>query len=136
MSFLNWRKFQVDFVPASYTANEVRQLMNVHAGMVIGAIFVRQITAYNGSGTDAILEFGDSGDPDRFMDAGEIDETTGGASGSFVRAIGASGGGYILYRNHLFTADDPIDVTFPANTAGTRNAGRTRFVIYWARSEA
>ena len=135
MSFLNWRKFQVDFVPTSYTSDETKQIMNVHAGMVIGPIFVRQITAYNGSGTDAILELGDS-DIDRYMDAGEIDETTGGSTGSFVRAIGASGGGYILYRNHLFTADDTIDVTFTANTAGTRNAGRTRFVIYWARSEA
>ena len=135
MSFLNWRKFQVDFVPASYTANETRQIMNVHAGMVIGPIFVRQITAYNGSGTDAILELGDS-DIDRFMDAGEIDETTGGSTGSFVRAAGASGGGYVLYRSHLFTEDDTIDVTFTANTAGTRTTGRTRFVIYWARSEA
>ena len=135
MSYLNWQKHSVDFVPTDYTADETLAIMNVHAGMVIGLITVRQITAFNGSGTDAIIELGDGGDIDRLMDAGEIDETTGGATGSFVRAAGAAAGGYVLYRNHLYTEDDTIDVTFTANTAGTRNAGRTRFTIYWARSE-
>ena len=133
MSFLNWKKETRIFEPADYTADEVRQLFNVAAGDLIGIIIARQIVAYNGSGTDAILEFGDSGDIDRFMDAGEIDETTGGATGSFVRCAGASGGGYVLYRNHLFTAEDTIDVIFTANTAGTRNAGRTEFTLYKAR---
>ena len=136
MSYLNWQKHEILWTPDDYTADSTELIMNVHAGYLIGPILVRQITAYNGSGTAAILELGDGGDIDRYMDAGEIDETTGGSTGSFVRAAGASGGGYVLYRNHLFTEDDTIDVTFTANTAGTRNAGATRFTIYWARVEA
>ena len=130
MSFLNWKKETRIFEPASYTVDETRQLFNVEIGDLIGVIIVRQIVAYNGSGTDAILELGDSGDIDRYMDAGEIDETT---TTSFVRAAGATGGGYVLNRNFLYTAQDTIDVVFTANTAGTRNAGRTEFTIYKAR---
>ena len=133
MSYLNWKAETRIFEPADYTADETRQLFNVEVSDLIGLIIVRQIVAYNGGGTDAVLELGDEGDIDRFMDAGEIDETTGGATGSFVRAIGATGGGYILYRNHLYIAQNTIDVVFTANTSGTRNAGRTEFTIYKAR---
>src|SRR3990167_109518 len=130
MSYLNWKAETRIFEPADYTADETRLLFNVEAGDLIGLIIVRQIVAYNGSGTDAVLELGDGDDIDRYMDAGEIDETT---ATSFVRAIGATGGTYILYRNFLYTEQDTIDVTFTANTAGTRNAGRTQFDIYKAR---
>src|SRR3990167_3515529 len=132
MQELEWKAETRLFTPADYTADETRQLFNVEAGDLIGLIIARQITAYNGSGTDAILELGDS-DIDRFMDAGEIEETTGGSTGSFVRCAGASGGGYVLYRNHLFTSVDTIDVTFTANTAGTRDAGDTEFTLYFTR---
>ena len=124
-----WEVNKFLFTPASYTANETKAIMNVAAGDLIGIILARQIVAYNGSGTDAILELGDD-DIDRFMDAGEIDETN---ATDFVRCAGASGGGYVLYRNHLFTAANTIDVTFTANTAGTRNAGSTEFTIYRMR---
>ena len=130
MSFLNWKKETRIFVPADYTVDETRQLFNVEIGDLIGLIIVRQLVAYNGSGTDAILEFGDGGDIDRYMDAGEIDETT---TTSFVRAQGAAGGGYVLYRNFLYTAQDTLDVVFTANTAGTRDAGQTEFTLYKAR---
>ena len=130
MPFQNWQEFRIIFTPTDYTADETKAIMNVHEGDLIGPIIARQIVAYNGSGTDAILELGDDGDIDRFMDAGEIDETT---TTSFVRCAGASGGGYVLYRNHLFTAANTIDVTFTANTAGTRNAGATEFTIYFTR---
>ena len=136
MSFLQWRKHERLFVPADYTANETKAIMNVHTGEVVGLIIARQITAYNGSGTDAILELGYGDNIDEFMDAGEIDETTGGSTGSLVRAAGAADGTYDTNRTFLFTADDTIDVTFTANTAGTRNAGATRFTIYTARTEA
>ena len=130
MAYLQWQKHIVTFEPADYTADETRAIMNVEAGDIIGLILVRNLVAYNGSGTDAILELGDSGDIDRFMDAGEVDETL---TTSWIRAAGASGGGYVLYRTHLYTAVDTVDVVFTANTAGTRNAGRTEFTIYKAR---
>ena len=133
MAFLEWRKHEILWTPDDYTADSTEQIMNVEAGDLIGIIIAKQITAYNGSGTDAIIELGDSGDIDRFMDAGEIDETTGGSTGSWVRCAGASGGGYVLYRNHLYTAADTIDVVFTANTAGTRTAGATEFTIFKAR---
>ena len=133
MSFVNWKIHKVLWTPDDYTANSVEAIMNVEIGDVIGPIFSRQITAYNGSGTDAIIELGDGGDIDRFLDGGEIDETTGGSTGSFVRAAGASGGGYVLYRTHLYSTADTIDVSFTANTAGTRDAGATEFIIWFAR---
>lgn len=133
MAFLNWTRHDILWTPDDYTANSTEAIMNVEIGDLIGLIIVRQITAYNGSGTDAILELGDGGDIDRYMDAGEIDEITGGSTGSFVRAAGATGGGYVLNRNYLYTAADTIDVVFTANTAGTRNAGATEFTIYKAR---
>ena len=129
MAYLQWQRHVVLFEPASYTANETKAIMNVAAGDMIGIILARQVEAYNGSGTDAILELGDD-DIDRFMDAGEIDETN---ATDFVRCAGASGGGYVLYRNHLFTAANTIDVTFTANTAGTRTTGQTEFTIYKAK---
>lgn len=133
MAYLNWKRHEVRFVPSDYTADETKAILSVEAGTMVGVVIARQLTAYNGSGTDAILELGDDGDIDRFMDAGEIDETTGGSTGSFVRCAGAANGGYVLYRTHLYTAANTIDVTFTANTAGTRNAGATEFVIYTAR---
>ena len=130
MSYLNFQKQIVTFQPTSYTANEVQAVMNVEAGDLIGLIIVRNLIAYDGSGTDAIVELGDGDDNDRFMDGGEVDETS---TTSWVRAIGATGGGYILYRTHLYTAQDTIDVNFTANTSGSRTVGRTEFTIYKAR---
>ena len=130
MSYLNWQKRSVLWTPDSYTANSVEAVFNVEVGDVVGLILCRTATVFNGSGTDAIFELGDSGDVDRFLDAGEIDETT---AGDFVRAIGATGGGYILYRTHLYTAADTIDVNFTANTAGTRTTGAIEITAYIAK---
>lgn len=130
MSFLNWRKFSVEWTPDSYTANSVEAVMNVHAGMLIGPIICRTQVAFDGSGTAAIFELGDGGDVDRFLDAGELDEET---AGNMVRAQGASGGGYVLYRSYLYTADDTIDVNFTAATGADGTVGRVLITIYWAR---
>src|SRR3972149_9934469 len=130
MPYLNWQKRAVLWTPDSYTADSVEAVFNVEAGDVVGLILCRTATVFNGSGTDAIFELGDSGDVDRFLDAGEIDETT---AGDFVRAIGATGGGYILYRTHLYTAADTIDVNFTANTAGARTPGATAITAFLAK---
>src|SRR3990172_2897698 len=130
MAFLNWQKRTVLYSPPSFTANSVDAVFNVEAGDCVGPIFVRTATVFNGSGTDAIFELGDSGDVDRFVDAGEIDETT---AGDFVRAIGASAGGYVDHRTHLYTAADTIDVNFTANTAGTRTTGTIEIIAYIAK---
>lgn len=127
---LEWERTRVNYRPPSYTANSVDPIMNVEAGDLVGLIIARTTVAFNGSGTDAIFELGDDGDPDRFLDGGEIDETT---AGSMARAIGASGGGYILYRNHLYTTANTIDVNFTANTSGTRNAGEVEITIWHTR---
>ena len=130
MPYLNWQKRSVLWTPDSYTADSVEAVFNVEAGDVVGLILCRTATVFNGSGTDAIFELGDSGDVDRFLDAGEIDETT---AGDFVRAIGATGGGYVLYRTHLYTAADTIDVNFTANTAGTRTTGTIEIIAHIAK---
>lgn len=130
MSFLNFVKRTVLYEPPDYTANSVDAVFNVHPGDVVGLILVRTAVVFNGSGTDAKFELGDGDDPDRYVDDGELDETT---AGNWVRAIGASGGGYVDHRTHLYTAADTIDVNFTANTSGTRTTGAVEITAYIAR---
>ena len=130
MPYLNFRKFTKLYTPPSYIANSVDAVFNVHAGDVVGLITCRTIAAFNGTGTAAIFELGDSGDVDRFLDGGELDEET---AGNFVRAIGATGGGYILYRTHLYTDDDTIDVNFTAATGADGTTGSVEITAYIAR---
>lgn len=130
MAYLNWQKRTVLYSPPDFTANSVDAVFNVEPGDIVGLVLARTAIVFNGSGTDAIFELGDDGDADRFLDAGEIDETT---AGDFVRAIGASGGGYILYRTHLYTTANTIDVNFAANTAGTRTTGAVEIIAYIAK---
>lgn len=130
MPYLNWQRRTVLWTPDDYTANSVEAVFNVDPGDIVGLVLCRTATAFNGSGTAAIFELGDGDDPDRFLDGGEIDETT---AGDFVRAIGASGGGYVSYRTHLYTAADTIDVNFTANTAGTRTTGAVEIIAHIAK---
>ena len=130
MSYLNWQKHVILYTPPDYASNSVDEILPVNAGDVVGLITARTIAAFNGTGTAAIIELGDDGDADRFLDGGELDEET---AGNFVRAIGASGGGYVLYRTHLYTAANTIDVNFTADTNGDDTAGSVEFTIYVAR---
>ena len=130
MAQVNWQIKTVRYQPTTLNANVVDPIMNVSAGDLIGPIFARTIVAFDGSGTAAIIELGDDGDADRFLDGGEVDEET---AGSFVRAIGASGGGYVLYRNHLYTAANTIDVNFTADTNADSTVGAMEFIIWWAK---
>ena len=114
----------------SYASNVVNPITSVQPGDLVGLITVRTVAAFNGSGTAAIFELGDGNDPDRFMDGGEVDEET---AGSFVRAIGASGGTYILYRNFLYTTADTIDVNFTADTNGDDTTGAMEINIWVAK---
>ena len=130
MSFLNWQKFTVLWTPDSYAANSVEAVMNVQSGYVIGLIICRTEAAFDGTGTAAIFELGDGNDVDRYLDAGELDEET---AGNMVRAIGATGGTYILYRHFIYTAEDTIDVNFTAATGADGTVGSVRIIIYWAK---
>jgi len=133
MPFLNYVKRTVLWTPDSYTANSVEAVFSVHAGDVVGPIFCRTVTAFDGSATAAKFELGDSDDPDRYLDDGELEETSISAATSFVRAIGATGGGYILYRSHLYTADDTIDVNFTAASGADGTVGAIEIVAYIAK---
>ena len=130
MAWLNWEKRTVLYTPSTYTANVVDGVLNVAAGDIVGLILVRTVVAFNGTNSNAVFELGDSGDVDRFVDGGELDEHT---AGNFVRAIGATGGGYILYRTHLYTAADTIDVNFTADTGANGTAGRVEITAYIAK---
>ena len=134
MAEQNWRKFTTLWSPDSYTADSVEPIMNVAAGTLIGTIICRTVEVFNGSGTDAIFELGDDGDVDRYVDGGELEETSISAATSQIRAAGASGGGYVLYRSHLYTTANTIDVNFTANTAGTRTTGKVAITIYYMRA--
>ena len=134
MAFLNFVKRTVLYQPPDYTANSVDPVFSVHEGDVVGLITCRTVTVFNGAGTAAIFELGDGDDVDRYLDGGELEETDVAAATSYVRAIGATGGGYILYRTHLYTANDTIDVNFTANTSGTRTTGAVEITAYIART--
>lgn len=133
MAELKFYKKTVLWAPDDYTANSVEAVVNVAAGDLVGLITCKTIELFNGSGTAAKFELGDGDDPDRYLDDGELEETSTSAATSFVRAIGASGGGYVLYRNHLYTAADTIDVNFTANTSGTRTTGKVEVNIWIAK---
>ena len=128
----HWK--EVLWTPNSYTANSVEEVFNVGVGDMVGIILVRTVVAFNGTGTAAIFELGDDGDVDRFLDAGELEEESISAATSFVRAIGATGGGYILYRNHLYTAANTIDVNFTAATGADGTAGAVMIKAAIARN--
>ena len=127
---LEWEKHTVLYTPPSYASNSVDEIVSVSVGDVVGLITARTIAAFNGTGTAAIIELGDDGDADRYIDGGELDEET---AGNFGRAIGASGGGYVLYRTHLYTTANTIDVNFTADTNGDDTAGSVEFNIWIAR---
>jgi hypothetical protein len=103
--------------------------MAVEPGDLVGPVIVRTRTAFNGAGTDAILELGDGGDVDRFVAAGNVDETTAG----LYQALGGSASTYLAMGYHLYTSADTIDVKFTANTSGTRNAGAFDIYVYIAK---
>lgn len=129
MAQLNFRPRSVtNWVPASYTANEVDTVINVAAGdLCTGICVARTRTAFNGSGTDAIIEIGDGDDDDRYLVAGDMDETTTG----IYRGQGVA----YTTRPMLYTGNDTIDVKFTANTAGTRNAGAIDVRVFVAKAD-
>jgi len=132
MSLLNfYRKSRFNWVPASYTANEVSAIGPVSAGELVGAFFARTRIVFNGSGTAAIVQVGDGGDADRIVADGNVDETTTG----IYMGLGGSGSNYLAIGRHLYAVDDTIDVTFTANTAGTRTTGAIDWWWYQARVE-
>ena len=130
MTQLNWRRRSVsNWQPASYTANETAAIMAVEPGDLIGPVIVRTRTVFNGSGTDAILEIGDDGDIDRLCANGDVDEITAG----LYLALGGSGSTYLTIGKHLYTVANTIDITFTANTAGTRTTGAFDIDVYIAK---
>lgn len=137
MSELKFYKHTINYKPVNnstgavdYASNVVNPIFNVSAGDLVGLITARTVAAFNGTGTAAIFELGDDGDPDRFLDGGELDEET---AGNFVRAAGASGGGYVLYRTHLYTAANTIDVNYTADTNGDDTTGEVEICIWIAK---
>lgn len=133
MPQLNWRRRSMRYTPSNYVANVVDPVFNVTAGDLVGEIICRTVTAFDGSGTAAIFELGDGNDADRYLDGGELEETSTTAATSWVRAIGATGGTYILYRNFLYTTDDTIDVNFTAATGADGAAGAVEITAYIAK---
>ena len=102
-------------------------------GDAVGLITCRTVTAFDGTGTAAIFELGDGNDVDRYLDAGELEETSISAATSYVRAIGATGGTYILYRNFLYVETDTIDVNFTAATGADGTVGAVEITAYIAK---
>ena len=134
MSEQIWVWEEVIWTPNSYTANSVEEVFNVAAGDMVGVILCRTMTAFDGTGTAAKFELGDDGDVDRFVDDGELEETSVSAATSFIRAAGASGGGYVLYRNHLYVAANTIDVNFTAATGADGTTGRVHIKAAFCRN--
>lgn len=112
--------------PASYTADETANILNVAAGdFSDGVCIVRVMEVFNGSGTDAIVIVGDGDDPNGYLVAGDVDET---ATGLYW-----GGGAYYTTKGKLYTTTDTIDIGFTANTAGTRTTGILNVAVYVAK---
>ena len=133
MSELRWFWREKLYVPSTYTANAVDPVYSVKAGDLVGVILCRTVEVFDGSGTAAKFELGDGNDADRYLDDGELEETSISAATSFVRAAGASGGSYVLYRNFLYPSDDTIDVNFTAATGADGTTGKVAIKIAIAR---
>lgn len=134
MAEQKWYWREVVYTPSSYTANVVDPVFTVKAGDMVGTIICRTMVAFDGTGTAAKFELGDGNDPDRYLDDGELEETSVSAATSVVRAIGATGGTYVLYRNFLYTSDDTIDVNFTAATGGDGTVGKVKIKIAFSRN--
>ena len=119
MAFLEWRwRSKNNWTPASYTANEVSPIANVAAGDINpGICITRTRVVFNGSGTAAIIVIGDGDTANGDLADGDMDETTTGlyrGQGAYWNGTGGP---------KLYTVADAIDITFTANTAGTRTTG-------------
>ena len=118
------------WVPTSYTANETGTgIILMNANEVVHEVFVRTRVVFNGSGTDAIIVVGDSGDNDRFVKNGDVDETTTG----LYMALGGSGSVYTAIGRHLYASATTITLDFTANTSGTRTTGSFDFVVVYSK---
>ena len=133
MSELKWHWREKLYTPSTYVANAVDPVFAVKAGDMVGVIICRTVEAFDGTGTAAKFELGDGNDADRYLDDGELEETSVSAATSVVRAIGASGGTYVLYRNFLYGSDDTIDVNFTAATGADGTTGKVRIKVAFAR---
>ena len=129
MAFYNARKHTYRFTPVSYTANETKAVGNVDEGDLITHVFCRTEVVYNGGGTDAIVTFGDGGDVDRYILAGDVDETTVG----WYAGTGGTGSDSLLIGEHVYTAADTVDFVFTANTSGSRTTGESLIVYHKAK---
>jgi len=118
---------KTNWTPASYTANATVSIFNVAAGDMIGPGFARVRVVFNGGGTDAIITIGITGTTNLFCADGNIDETATG----LYHLLG--GGNYVARGEYLFTSADTIDVTFTANTSGTRTTGAVDYWFYVAK---
>ena len=125
MAFVEWRwRTKSSWTPASYTANEVSAFANVAAGDINpGVCITRTNVVFNGSGTAAIIEIGDDGDANGDLVDGDMDETTTG----LYRGAGAYWNG--ATGPCLYTTSNTLDVTFTANTAGTRTTGNIDIAV-------
>ena len=132
MAHLEYRKrTKSNWVPVSYTGNEVATVISVAAGDMGGMggpCVGRTRVVFNGSGTAAIIEVGDGDDANGYLVDGNLDET---ATGLYWGQ-----GAYYGTAAKLYTVSDTIDITFTANTAGTRTTGAIDLSVWVCKTLA
>lgn len=127
MPRLQWYlKSKSNWTPTSYSADQSAvNLFSVADGDLVGPLFVRVRTAFDGTGGRTI-SIGDGDDNDRFMTT-----TTGDISAAGILvAVGGSASTYLAIGRHLYTAADTIDMWFTAATGGSPTAGALD-IWYW-----
>lgn len=132
MAFVNWQWRGVrKWAPSNYNANiALTAIMPVQAGDIIGPGVARVTAAFDGSGTDAIIEIGYAADVDTFLAAAGIDEYTAGL-------YQMEGGGSTNYSGtgmFLFTSADTIDMNYTTDTSLDATAGECDF--WWMVAKA
>jgi hypothetical protein len=104
---------------ADVQVDETIQIMPANVGELIGYGLARVTEVFNGTGTATVIIVGDDGDPNRYFEDGDMDETTVGT----YRGRGAG-----LDNAYLYTTANTIDVGF---TAYTNNDGTTGIFDVW-----
>lgn len=127
MSFLMWRNRDVlnFYAPASYSADENKNVSTFQAGDLIGAGAFRVNVAFDGTG-GRTFKLGDASSNGRFSDTSDVDITTAG----LTQAVGVAGI-YLNRGEYLYTAATTMVIYFTAATGGGPTAGKlsARFAV-------
>jgi len=129
MAFLRFSKRSYsNWEPASYVTDEIKTIINVAAGDVVGAAFMRITEAFNGGNSDATLELGDGSDTNRFI-------TTTNSACTATGLKQGTGAGLTEMPGYMYAGTDTIDINCITDTANDATTGIVDSWIFVAKAD-